>query len=117
MRRSCLVFFLILSLCQGFWLDGQVLFPRQANQGRDEIKEAAPAERVLCNPRPMLRFAQMLATDEQPLYQPRSHRLVTPQQPKTEWLPISRGKNRRSDDPIHPSEWGLIFSQYPRSDG
>ncbi|HNX77793.1 MAG TPA: hypothetical protein PLM07_10080 [Candidatus Rifleibacterium sp.] len=119
MRRLFLVFILILGLCQGLWQSGSELHLYRIGHGETGISESIPEGESLCEPRPFQSFAGFFVPGRQLLHQhlAKSARMADLPKPSIAWVPTAPGQNRRSDDAIHPKEWGLTVPMFARSDG
>jgi len=118
MNRTIIIVLLVLSLYQGFLHEEPGYFLQRANSENTGYKQPVPFGETICNPRSAPCFAQIFAFNKQ--QQPdraRSYRQETSQKFAGRFPAFAQRQNHRSDDAIHPSEWGLIALRLPRSDG
>ena len=118
MKRAFLLYFLVFSLCQGFWHDGRELLPRMDGNDLLRLEKALSLGDVLTVPEPTARFSHDLCLQPQHPLVPRSLRIdsLTGDTGDT-GCPPAPGQEYRAAAGFHPREWGMVAFRLPRGDG
>ena len=117
MKRILLVILLVLGLFQGFWHEAPQFSICRMGQGETAISEASAEGELICEPRPIQGFAGYFAPGRQQLHPARTCQQISLCQPPVSWSANAPGRDRYSQNPVLPHEWGLVVPLLPRSDG
>ncbi|NLI78191.1 MAG: hypothetical protein GX442_17370 [Candidatus Riflebacteria bacterium] len=118
MKRAFLLYFLVFSLCQGFWHDGRELLPRTDGNDLQRLEKALAPGDVLTVPEPTARFSHDLCLQPQLPLIPRCLRIASiAGEAGSVVRPPAPGQEYRAAAGFHPREWGMVVVRLPRGDG